>query len=423
VNELQIEDPILIGIYILFVFSQSFFFVGNLVFVHFLLRDSNPVRTREDFVPRPVTVLIPIYNERKPIIEKTIDALQNIEYPTQLVSPIIIYEADDVVVSEYVDELPVESIAVTEGTPAWEQMTDVWSDGTPFPATKGRALTYAFFEKDFEGVITILDADTIIPDDLFQFGVAGLETYDIVQSKQTVENIDDGWLPLLEGMGMAAWSHNIYPRTATGPYQLLGKGYFFDASLGYALSGWNPYNPTEDMDFGFRAYKRGFTLGVIDRYIRDLCPSDFDTWLTQKKRWVRGPYDILLDPEISSRERIKFAESTLINQLVSIVNIIGLPTGFFVVLFFALGREYEFPLVFVGILAVNLLVWGVYSYGMYKAAFNAHAEQKTPDRVRWFILSNPLTQSIYAIIWTFPIVQAIVDSIRAVPSEFVVTEK
>ena len=420
---MSIDAIFLTGIYILFVFSQSFFFVGNLVFVHFLLRDSNPVRVSEDFVPQQITVLIPIYHERKDIIENTIEALQNIDYPSNLVSVNILYEADDTIVSEYIDELPVQSIAVKKDTTAWEKMTEVWSDGTPFPATKGRALTYAFFEKRFEGVVTILDADTIIPDDLFQFGVSGLETYDIVQSKQTVENIDDGWLPFLEGMGMAAWSNNIYPRTATGPFQLLGKGYFFDSSTVYALSGWDPYNPTEDMDFGFRAYKNGFTLGVIDRYIRDLCPADFDTWLTQKKRWVRGPYDILLNPELSTRERFKFAESTLMNQLVSIVNIIGLPTGLFVILFFALGEQFEFPLLFVGILATNFLVWSVYSYGMYKAAFNAHADQKTSDRLRWFLLSNPVTQSVYAIIWTFPIVYAIVDSIRAVPSEFIVTEK
>ncbi len=116
--------------------------------------------------------------------------------------------------------------------------------------------------------MTVFDSDTQVPLDTFELAVAGLTEYDIVQAKQTVRNVDDGLLPLLESMGIAAWSDLIYTNSAGGPYQLLGKAYFVPAGVLYDLDRWQLDAVTEDMALGVAAHERGCTLGIIDATCR-----------------------------------------------------------------------------------------------------------------------------------------------------------
>lgn len=416
------------GILVLFTFTQSFYFVVNLILLRFYTLPSYLVTSETPETYRPVSVLVPIYREREAVLRETLDNLRAMEYPTDLLDVYVIYEPDDPLVCEYVDDVAVADVSVhtcpvDRDTEAWDRLAEAADQDGVVPANKARALTYALYHLDLGGIITVLDADTLFPPSLFDRGVAGLETYDVVQAKQTARNIDEGWLPFLEAMGMAAWTHVVYTHTPSGPYQLLGKGYFLDAETIRDVGGWDVSTATEDMSLGIDLYKRGYSLGIVDLYLQDICPTDFDTWVTQKKRWVSGPYGVLLDPELSEWERTRFALSTLVNQMVSVVNIVGVPAGLIFAVQLLLGEVGPLSLPLLVIVNVNAISWLYYTWRSYQATHRAIPVDTGFQRLKYDVLSNMVTQMLYATIWSIPITLAIRDYLQKRTVEFEVTPK
>ncbi|MDF9746861.1 glycosyltransferase [Natrinema salsiterrestre] len=383
---------------------------------------------------RRICVLMPIYRERPAVIEETLENLASQRYPTADVSVYVIYEPDDPTVpavreaiAAREDGLSVEFVAVDREALAADRAPGDWTfSGTGVPRTKAAALTYAFTTLSFaaDDVVTVFDSDTQVPRDTFELAVAGLAEYDIVQAKQTARNVADGWLPLLESMGIAAWSDTVYANSTDGPYQLLGKAYFVPAGVLYDLDRWQLDAVTEDMALGIAAHERGCTLGIIDRYVQDFCPADFEAWIRQKRRWVRGPYRHLLTPGWSGLERGRFWAGTVLTQLLSVTNVFGLPVGLVVLGLTVIGSAGTvvpsalFPLVL-----FNGVVWLYYSWRSYRAAWDAVPFESRWDRLRYSLVSNPITQALYATLWTVPICLALADALRGVAPTFDVTPK
>ncbi|ELY86328.1 glycosyltransferase family 2 protein [Natrinema altunense] len=382
---------------------------------------------------RRIHVLVPIYRETSAVLAETLDNIAAQRYPTEAVSVSVIHEPDDPTVSairESVaareDDLDVEFVAVDRAALAADRAPGDWTfSGTGIPRTKAAALTYAFTTRSLaaDDVVTVFDSDTQVPLDTFELAVAGLTEYDIVQAKQTVRNVDDGLLPLLESMGIAAWSDLIYTNSAGGPYQLLGKAYFVPAGVLYDLDRWQLDAVTEDMALGVAAHERGCTLGIIDRYVQDLCPAALEAWVRQKRRWVRGPYRHLLTPSWSGRERGRFWAGTVLTQLLSVTNVLGLPAGLAVLWLTVTGSAGAVPAALTPVIAFNGVVWCYYSWRSYRAAWEAVAFDGRWERGRYSLLSNPITQALYATLWAVPICLALADAIRGATPTFDVTPK
>lgn len=431
----MIRDPLTV-VFWLFVFTQVFYLLIN-VFVAGLLyaRRVNRVPEEPPTTERPIHVLMAIRKERQEIVEETIREIYAQEYPSELINVYVVHESDDDVVSAYVDDLEAEAAERGWTVEPWSVDRDglrylLQAEGRLFengnlPRTKAAALEYAFATLSLpaEDVVTVYDSDTELPRDVFSLGIRGLETYDIVQAKQTVRNHADGWLPTLEAMGIAAWSHVIYSHTSRGPYQLLGKGYFIEVGKLYAIGGWDADEITEDMTLGVEAYTNGYTLGVIDRYVQDLCPTALDAWIRQKRRWVMGPYDHLLDPGLSVRDRVRFWTFTVANQMVSLTNLVGVPAGAFVLWLTLSGRGPTFSPVLTAVVVLNFLSWTYYTIRTYAATRRAVRFDTRREKIRFYLLSNPITQVLYATIWVIPILGAIRLSFRSEPMEFEVTPK
>ena len=271
-----------------FVGTQAAYFLINTLAIAFLYTRPEHVVPEESPTEYPqLHVLMPVYEEPGAIVEGTLENIYASAYPRDHLSVTLIHEADDTRVAGYLDGLrraaiqngvefraiEVDRDQIEVDTPGTSWLNTGQPD--PAPRTKAAALRYAFRTRAFDpdDVVTVFDADTRAPPELFALGVRGLEDYDIVQAKQTVRNREAGWLPRLEAMGIAAWSHIIYPRTSGGPYQLLGKGYFTTVDTLEALDDWHPASITEDMRLGLDASAAGYSLGVIDRYVQDLCPA------------------------------------------------------------------------------------------------------------------------------------------------------
>jgi len=419
-----------------FVFTQALYFVVNLAVAGLLyFRGVNLVPEEEPSERRPINVLLAIRGERREIVEETISDIFDQQYPDDMIHVYVVYEEDDSVVRGYADEVAREasnrgrsviSVEVDrESLRYYLQADGRLVEGGRLPRSKAAALTYAFATLSFpsDEVVTVFDSDTKLPDDTFALAVRGLEEYDVVQAKQTVRNHAGSWLPTLEAMGIAAWSHVIYASASRGPYQLLGKGYFLDIGKLYAIGGWDADAITEDMTLGVEAYLHGYELGVIDRYVQDLCPPKFSDWRKQKRRWVMGPYDHLLDERLTWLDRARFATFTVANQMLSLTNLIGVPAGLFVLWRTVGGTPFDFPRLLTVIVVVNFATWLYYSVRTYAATRDAVQFASRREKLRFYLLSNPLTQVLYATIWVVPIAGALLRFARGEEMDFEVTPK
>ena len=432
----RVIEQVVPWIFAVFVFTQALYFLVNLaVAVLLYAREPNLVPDEQPAEHRPIDVLIAIRGERREVIEETIAEIFDQEYPDDLIHVFVVYEEDDTAVTGYVDDLTreaskhgrdVASVGVDrESLQYYLRAEGRMLEGGRLPRSKAAALTYAFATLSLqpEHVITVFDSDTKLPPDTFALAVRGLEEYDVVQAKQTVRNHASGWLPTLEAMGIAAWSHVIYASASKGPYQLLGKGYFIDVGKLYAVGGWDADAITEDMTLGVEAYLQGYELGVIDRYVQDLCPPRFRDWRKQKRRWVMGPYEHLLDRRLTWRDRARFTTFTVANQMLSLANLIGVPAGLFVLWRTIGGVPFDFPRLLTAIVVANFATWLYYSIRSYAATRDAVQFASRPEKLRFYLLSNPLTQVLYATMWVVPIGGALLRFARGEEVDFEITPK
>ncbi|MFB6161449.1 MAG: glycosyltransferase family 2 protein [Haloferacaceae archaeon] len=426
------------GLLVLFVVSQSLYFLVNVLDVLLVLpRGVNRVEERPSSRKRPVHVLIPVYEEPRALLEETIERVYESDYPDDMITVHVIYERDDETTTAFVDDFVHESIFrgwtvrkvavdrsvlaghVTGTNYQW------YTDPEEVPRTKAAALTYTFLTQSFapDDVITVLDVDTLVPADLFELAVSGLETYDVVQAKQTVRNVEDGVLPLLESMGITAWVDIVFPKLSKGPYQLLGKGYFLEARTLYDLDAWEIEEITEDMALGFTAYRQGYDLGVVDRYVRDLCPSDFGDWRRQKERWVSGPYRYWLVEGLDRLDYLRLWTFTFGYQLRSVTHVVGVPAGLAVLALALAGAGIPFTLPLAVVTGANLVYWVAYTALSYRATEAAVPFRSRARKAGYYLLSNPLTQVAYNALWTIPIAVTAFRVVRGEMPSFTVTPK
>ncbi|MFB6111584.1 MAG: glycosyltransferase family 2 protein [Halobacteriaceae archaeon] len=417
-------EVVFVGLTILFIFSQAGYFIGNLMVALTLYLSPAALVTDDTPTPAirpPIHILMPIYREQEAVIRESLVEIFEADYPPDRLNVYLIYEDDDAAAKDYLDDL-VASVETHGGTietlcvdrPSLAIQTDqvTWEfSGELVPRTKAAALKYAFRVLSFTpgDVITVFDADTVVPDDSFELAVAGLDRYDVVQMKQTVRNVEDGLLPTWEAMGMAGWSRSIYQKTTGGPYQLLGKGYFIQAEDLYRLDDWDVSAITEDLTLGIDAYTAGYSLGIVDRYVQDLCPTTFEDWVEQKRRWVAGPYPYLRYEAFDWLELARFWTYSIFNQFISVINVVGVPAGLLYLLFTLLGFPIYYSLPLAVITTFNLVSWVYYSLQSYLATESGVRFRSSAQRLYYYVVSNPFTQLLYSTLWVVPIVLAVWD--------------
>jgi cellulose synthase/poly-beta-1,6-N-acetylglucosamine synthase-like glycosyltransferase len=431
-------DVLFAGLVTLFVLTQSAYFVNN-VLADIVLYPRKPAIVDEETEPSGypmIHVLIPLYEEPRAVVERTLRAIERLDYPTENVDVHLVTEPTDEVVARYIDELmgdfdarelDIDRSTVNRRVLATFVEAGTWDlSGEGIPRTKASAIKYAFRTLSLPptDVVTVFDADTIVPPDTFTIAVAGLETYDVVQAKQTVRNHGEGWLPRLEAMGMAAWCHALYAKTTDGPYQLLGKAYFFEVTDLWILGDWQVDAVTEDLTLGIDAYARGYSLGVIDRYVQDICPSELSAWVAQKRRWVAGPYPYLRHADFSPAELVRFWVYGASNQVIAVLNVVGVPAGILYAAFVLAGFDLYNSAPLVAVTGVNLLNWTYYSVKTYRATLRGVQFSSSRERASFLLISNPLTQLFYSMLWAIPIALALRDYRRDdLGTEFHVTPK
>ncbi|WP_339102920.1 glycosyltransferase [Haloterrigena salinisoli] len=386
-------------------------------------RDPGPDCRLPSALRRRIHVFVPLVRGRWRGLESTLASIAAQSYPASLVSVTVVYEPGETDVpalegaidAERPPGLEVETVALDDagesareaGERAW------WATGTGTSPTAATMLTAAFESRTVaaDDLVAVFEAGSWLPVDTFELAVAGLEEYDVVQTKHTVRDVDAGILPLLESMATAAWS-DLGHRSSAGPYHLLGSGYLTEGRVLEDVTAWRR-RAGDDVPLGLAASRRGNALGIVDRYVRLDCPPGLEAWLGRKRAWTRDLYRRIFARGWDGVDDLRCWSGTLLLQSLALLTVVGVPAAVFVTLLSASGTSAApFPLTVRLLVGFNALVWAYYGLRAYRAAWDAVPFRSGPHRIAYSILANPLSQALYAMLWAVPICLGLVDLAR-----------
>lgn len=231
------------------------------------------------------TVIAALYDEVA-ILPQLVERLSRFDYPPDRLEGFLALEEDDVATI-------AEALALKR--PDWLGVLIV-PPGSP--KTKPRALNYALSVASGD-LVTIYDAEDD-PDPLqlreaaARFAVED-ESLVCLQAPLRIRRRDrrDSASPFLDAQFAAEYAAlfevTLPAMAALGlPFPLGGTSNHFRASSLRALGGWDAWNVTEDADLGFRIWRSGGRLGVLERPTYESPPGALRLWLPQRTRWIKG---------------------------------------------------------------------------------------------------------------------------------------
>lgn len=231
------------------------------------------------------TVIAALYDEAA-VLPQLVERLSRIDYPSDRLEGFLALEADD---SASI------AAALAADRPEWLTVLIV-PPGSP--KTKPRALNYALSVAQGD-LVTIYDAEDD-PDPLQLKEAAArfaAEGDDLVclQAPLRIQRRDKrhSASPFLDAQFAAEYAAlfevTLPAMTALGlPFPLGGTSNHFRASALLALGGWDAWNVTEDADLGFRIWRSGGRMGMLERPTYETPPGALRLWLPQRTRWLKG---------------------------------------------------------------------------------------------------------------------------------------
>jgi len=196
-------------------------------------------------------------------------------------------------------------------------------------------------------------------------------------------------------MASAAWSDFCYA-SSKGPYHLLGAGYLMQASVLADLDRWQR-ETADAMPLGVAASRRGYTLGIVDRYVGAHCPTAVGAWIREKRRWIRTPTHHLHRRGWAGVDELRHWTGTILVQALVLVSVVGLPAGLLVAWLIGSGSgtvSLSLPVLLV--VGFNGLVWTYYGIRAYRAAWDALPYKSRWHQLGYSIVVNPFTHALYA---------------------------
>ena len=231
------------------------------------------------------TIIVALYDEAA-VIPQLVERLGRIDYPDQRLEGFLALEADD---------SATIAAALAADLPDWLKILIV-PPGSP--RTKPRALNYALSIAQGD-LVTIYDAEDD-PDPLqLQEAAArfAAEGDDLIclQAPLRIQRRDkrNSASPFIDAQFAAEYAAlfevTLPAMAALGlPFPLGGTSNHFRVPALRTLGGWDAWNVTEDADLGFRIWRAGGRLGVLERPTYETPPGALRLWLPQRTRWLKG---------------------------------------------------------------------------------------------------------------------------------------
>ncbi|MDB5447048.1 MAG: glycosyl transferase, group 2 family protein [Phenylobacterium sp.] len=383
-----------------------------------------------------IVLFYPVLRELESTMRTTMLSISQIDYPAGKARIIALPNADDLETTASLRRLQsefefLEILLVPPTTdPSWELVWQAWESNDKcywwhagrrrrvreLPPKKTRQLIYAFYQtaltwsKRGDFLVNYIDADSCPPQDHFVAAVAGMQSYDVLQSQNVAGNLNSSLAASLHAFDHMAWDGLKYAHlSANGrqPFWVLGKGLFFRASDLLELGGFHPWITIEDPEVGMRFWKNGKRLGIIGNPLIEEVPLTFARGVTQRKRWVCGFFQSLTEPldrlGFTAWERMK-AWMNFLPCLSLWVNAVGFPTGVWAIWSFA-HHEHVLPLWIVALAGANVLGLVVSMTGLYLSTWRRTAlvATGTGARVKYMLRVNPLFVAIWWVMWLVPL--------------------
>lgn len=226
------------------------------------------------------TVLVPLHHEAA-MANQLVSNLDRLDWPKSMLDIKFLCEEND-----------VETIAALEAAASGPQY-EIVRVPEMAPQTKPKALNYGLAAAR-GALLVIYDAeDRPDPKQLreayarFAEGPAELAC---LQAPLVISNAASSWLSGLFAVEYAGLFRRVLPLLASLhlPMPLGGTSNHFRTDILREVGGWDAHNVTEDADLGLRLHRFGYTTGTISRPTEEDAPTEWDVWIGQRTRWLKG---------------------------------------------------------------------------------------------------------------------------------------
>lgn len=225
------------------------------------------------------SIIFPLKNENE-VIHQTIQTLQALDYPTELIQVIVVVEDTDQITRSSLQQIKL---------PEHFEILDI-PEMPPF--TKGRALLHAL-ERAKGTYITVYDAESCPEPQQLRKAALSLihapgET--CFQAKISISNLKKNWITRNFAGEYYEWyeQHLLELSSANLPFGLGGNSFFISKQALVDAGAWDPFNVTEDADLSVRLVQNGVQLRILDSYTTETCPEQVGNWINQRTRWNKG---------------------------------------------------------------------------------------------------------------------------------------
>ncbi len=228
-----------------------------------------------------VSIMIPAHNESM-VIEKTIERIQQLDYPGELLQVVIVNDASS-----------DETAALVEK----QKRNDPRISLVNLPGKKGHGKAYALnagLKHCRHDLVAVYDADNNPTPDSLKVLVSHLQhnkKLAAVIGKFRTLNRKRNWLTRFINIETMAFQWILQ----AGRFQmskvaiLPGTNYIIRKSVLQACGGWDPKAITEDSEISVRIYELGYQIKFVPLSVTwEQEPEKLSTWMRQRTRWVRG---------------------------------------------------------------------------------------------------------------------------------------
>ena len=269
------------------------------------------------------TILLPIYKEDK-ILAELVQAIDNIDYPKNLLEVKLLLEEDDIKTLEAIERINLPPYFEVIKLPV------------SFPRTKPKACNYGLqFAKG--KYIVVYDAEDR-PDKLqlrqavAKFAASGPEII-CLQARLNYYNRQENLLTKLFSIEYAIlFDYMLIGLRKWGiPIPLGGTSNHFIREKLNELGGWDAFNVTEDADLGVRLHQHGYRTRLLNSLTLEEAPISINAWLKQRARWIKG-HILTSMLHLKTGNNLKLKEMLGLHLFLSLPNLIYLLLPFYLIL-------------------------------------------------------------------------------------------
>lgn len=240
------------------------------------------IKKSQEIKEYPVyTVLVPLFKEPEAVLKNIINAIKNLDYPKNKLDVIFLFEKND-----------RQTIDMTKSLkPASSWRFFYVPNGTP--TTKPKACNYGLYFARGKYLV-IYDAEDIPEPDQLKKALAAFQNssneYGCFQAYLNYYNKDENFLTRMFTLEYSYW----FDYMLSGLYRLNlpiplgGTSNHFRTDILKKISGWDPFNVTEDADLGVRMAAENKRVGVISSTTYEEANKSFGNWIRQRSRWIKG---------------------------------------------------------------------------------------------------------------------------------------